>query len=278
MAGLYPDVPGPRIAYDRDGSSGVSFTGAGAVTVLTAGQLATLNDEDNDAVAPGSGGGIAILFPQLTTIIGWFTSKGNLAGAASFFTSVDTTNGFDGTWVQFSTALTNNQNINPGHRQLIKTATPVANIKAIRVNAAGGTHGYEAIHVYGYPDASSDRLEFWHPTLDQPLRTTPAYFDYGDVPRSAANIERDFRLKNLSVSLTANTITVGAEAATDASPTYVSQTEFRYNGGSYAATASLGSLAPDTISNVFTTKFDISATAALSIWVQRYYADASSWS
>ena len=277
MAGSYPDVPGARIAYDRDGSTGARISNTNAVTSLTAGEVNNMNDEDADSTTMGDTGRLAIFFPVPMTLVGCFH-----AGSSTITTEIssNTTNGVDGTWTTFRAGVAN-AGISPTYRSSIFTAgAPSTGVKSIRFTTSSSSAGaaMNAAHVYGYPDSNSDRLEFWHPTLDQPLRNTPAYFDYGDVSRSAANIERDFRIKNLSTSLTANTITVGREAPTDTSPTYVSQTEFRYNGGSYGSTASLGSLAPNTISNVFTAKFDISATAVLSVWAQRYFADAVSWS
>jgi hypothetical protein len=277
MAGAYPDAPGSRIAYDRDGTTGATITTTNSITSLTAGQISNLNDEDADAVTYTASGYIVLFFPVPMTIIGSFHAANT---SVKIETSSDTTTGIDGTWTQFR-AFTGNTTISPAYRTTIYLAgSPVTGVTAMRFqnNLGGGTPTISVMHLYGYPDSDSDRLEFWHPTLDQPLRDTPAYFDYGDVSRGSGAIARDFRIKNLSTSLTANTITVGCEAPTDSTPTYVSQTEFRYNGGSYAGTATLGSLAPNTISNTFTAKLDVLASATMGPWAQRYYADAASWS
>lgn len=47
MAGSYPDVPAPRMAWDRDGSVGFTITGAGTLSQLTQAQMQEFNDEDN---------------------------------------------------------------------------------------------------------------------------------------------------------------------------------------------------------------------------------------
>ena len=277
MAGFYPDAPAARIPFDRDGTTGVIFASDGSgITTLTTTQLQQLNNENNDGFNLGSDAYVALIFPTLRDISHVFRSLE--AGASLDVTkSNDTTNGFDGTWVTISTTGTSSATV-PNWRTTF-TAVSATGIKAIRVRSTSSTtRVLRAFFLYGTISATSSRLELWHPTLDQPLSTTPAYFDYGDVARGSAAIEKDFRVKNLSSSLTANTITVGCEALTDGTPTFVSQTSFRYNGGSYASTATLSSLPATGISQVFTVRFTPSATAPLSIYAQRYYATASSWS
>jgi len=281
MAGTYANVPAARIPYDRDGSVGVIINSTNQATVMTSGQMMTINNESSaDSVSPGSGiWYVAILFAQPMTIGGTFhacyTGGHN---TVTTYISTDTTNGVDGTWTTFRSAIYN-PTVTPDYRTSIFSAAAVSNVKAIKYNIGSIPQLY-CIHVYGTPSAyTGDKLVFWHPTLDQALDVTPAYFDYGDVAQNAAAIERDFRLKNISSSLSANSITVSCEAPTDSSPTtYVSQTAFRFNGGSYGPTASMATLAPGEISSVFTAKLAPVATSALSVWTQRYIAEAANWS
>lgn len=286
MAGTYPDVPGPRLPYDRDGTQVYIYVASnGTSTQQGQSVIDDLNDEDSGGTIGffPAGQYVIFVFPQPMDIVGYAVSwhselGGGLQQSGGIDYSTDTTNFQDGTW----TAMTNPPNTAEpiGLRTNIQT-TNITNVKAIRMQGTGGVwmSRPSVVHFYGTPTSSTgDRLVFWHPTLDQPLSQTPAFFDYGDVTRDAVDIVRDFRLKNISASLTANTITVGSEAFTDASPTYISQTQFRYNGGGYASTASLPSLAAGTISQTFSVKFDISASAALGLWTQRYYAQAASWS
>lgn len=284
MAGNYPDAPGPRIAYDRDGTQGYILTpGPTAVNSnLTSADLAKMNDEDSgDSVSvPSNNYYVMLYFPVLMDITAYATWWGRDGLNAAQY-SADTTNGVDGTWTNFPGSLATNAGSVVGLRTKIMTlTTPITGVKSIRLRLAGSYGGYSdwfnAMHLYGQPSATSDRLEFWHPTLDQPLSQTPAYFDYGDVPRGSV-ITKDFRLKNLSATLTASTITVGVEANTDTTPTFVSQTQFQYNGGGYAATAALGTLGPSSISQPFTAQLSTSASTTLSLWWQRYYATAASW-
>lgn len=131
------------------------------------------------------------------------------------------------------------------------------------------------LHIYGKPSTgeNDDRLELWHPTLDQ--RVGAAYFDEGNVPRGST-ADLPFRLKNRSSTYTANTITVSIEAATDTSPSVPGQHTFS-NGGSYAATTSVSSIAPGAISGTLTLRRITPTNAVLSVWVARIKAVPASW-
>jgi hypothetical protein len=290
MAGSYPDAIGPRVPYDRNGSVGIVYdTGSGTLSQLSQSQMTGINDESSAGSQVSlSGGGtqfwVGFIFPTPIDFMGYFILW---RGTKSQWTdgpiqvSTNTTNFMDGTWTQIAASHTTTSPVSPGYRNA-QTAVAASGIKAIRFRYTSGggaiSYGWAAVNLYGKPSTTTDRLELWHPTLDQPLTDTPAYFDYGDVSRGTGAIERDFRIKNLSSSLTASTITVGVEALTDASPTYVSQTQFRYNGGVYGSSASLGALGPGSISLPFTAKLDTLSTAALGLWAQRYYAQAAGWS
>ena len=291
MAGSYPDAIGPRVPYDRNGSVGLIYdTGSGSISQMSQAQMTGINDESSAGTQISISGGstqfwLGFIFPTPIDFMGYFilyrgTKSQWTDGAIQ--TSTNTTNFMDGTWTQIAASHTTSTPVTPGYRSS-QTSLSATGIKAIRFRYTSGggaiSYGWAAVNLYGKPSTVTDRLELWHPTLDQPLSDFPAYFDYGDVSRGTGAIERDFRIKNLSTTLTAGTITVGAEALTDSgAPTYVSQTQFRYNGGSYAATASLGALGPNSISLPFTAKLDTLATAALGLWAQRYYAQAGSWS
>lgn len=275
MAGTYPDAPGPRIAYDRDGTA--VFTGVtstGVITPMSATNIANLNDDSVSTTIPSisSGSFVLFMFPQPTDVTHWVRSSGGSTPTTEV--SSNTTNGIDGTWVAVtsSASATTNTELRTGY---VAVTAPGATAFRIKVS---GIVAFNAIHLYGKPSASSDRLEFWHPTLDQPLSQTPAHFDYGDHVRGSGAVTKDFRIKNLSTTLTANSITVGCEALTDASPTFVSQMQFRYNGGSFAGTASLGNLGPNSISQPFTAQLTTSTSTALGMWQQRYYANVGNWS
>lgn len=289
MAGNYPDAIGARIPYDRDGTVGILYNvSTGTITQQSQAILTGINDESSSGTTWNLSSGAAywsgFIFPQAIDLVGYFIAHSGNNYQWSFGavqTSTNTTNLSDGTWTQLSANHTYNSSASPTYRtgQISGVAS---GIKAIRFyNSPGGgsvTLGWSVMHLYGKPSATSDRLELWHPTLDQPLSTTPAFLDYGDVSRGSGVVSRSFRVKNLSTTLTAVSVTVGVEALTDASPTYVSQTQFSYNGGAYGATATLGSIAPNTISQPFTAQLTTSGSSILGVWAQRYYAQAGSWS
>lgn len=290
MAGNYPDAIGPRIPYDRDGTVGILYNiSNGSITQQSQAVLTGINDESSGGTSWGFSSNYAywsgFIFPEPIDLIGYFIAHGGNSYQWSFGaiqTSTNTTNLSDGTWTQIAANHAFNSSASPTYRTG-QVSLAASGIKAIRFyNSPGGgsiSLSWTVMHLYGKPSATSDRLELWHPTLDQPLSQTPAYLDYGDVARGTGAVTRDFRIKNLSTTLTANNITVGAEALTDSgAPTYVSQTQFQYNGGGYAPTVVLGTLAPNTISLPFTAQLTTTGSSTLGVWAQRYYAQAGSWS
>lgn len=279
MAGNYPDALGARIAYDRLNCTLLRVNSPTDITAYTGAQMALMNGELGTS-SLGDAGMMALVFPVPYTLTHIYLFTGNNP-SVTVKVSTDTTNGYDGTWttaragMDYKSASSNV--ITPSYRTQY-ALTGAVGVKAVRLDPSGGTV-YNVLHVFGYPTSYTDRLEMWHPTLDQPLRDTPALLDYGDVPRGTTPTKQ-FRVKNLSASLTAGSVTVGAEALTDSpSPTIVSQTQFSIGGGSYASTASISSLAPGAISGIITSRLNTNTTTtALGLWAQRYYAQAASWS
>jgi hypothetical protein len=280
MAGSYADPPGMRIPYDRDGSVVYSWASGGAVVVASNAQARTMNDEDTgNGFTPGSGGGVGIIFPQVMTINGWWCVRGSGGlGTNTLSYSANTTNGFDGTWTAMSPVITNSASSSVAlYRTLVQTiSSPPTTAKAVRTSDSVGGHSFTMFHVYGKPtSATGDRLEVWHPTTDQALNVTPAAQDMGDVAQSATATQ-SFRIKNLSSTFTANSITVGTEAITDTGR--LSELSVNINGGAFASTASISSLAPGAISQELIVRFVAGASSTLGLASERVYADASSWS
>ena len=277
MAGLYPDVPGIKFQYDVDGSAGFDQGG----TALSGAQLSALNDEtQTNVVYWGNAGAqyVGIIFPELRDLAGWWwqvPDQGFVSGWA-VSTSADTTNGVDGTWTQRSTTA-------PSSTMTFRTGInvlAVAGIKAIRVGIASttstnGNRNLTALHVYGTIPAlnSPDRLRIWHPTLDQEMGA--AGFDYGDFGRGGT-LDRTFRVKNNSSSLTANSIVLSREAPTDTTPSVVAGMTIS-QGGAFATTQNIGNLAPGAISGVCTLRIASTSSTVLGIWRQRLVATAGSW-
>lgn len=287
MAGSYPDVPGVKVAYDVDGSAGfyelVSGAGSPSLRSLTAAEMTTLSSEAGIAVSR-SGASVTshlgIIFPKLQDIAGVnhglnITGSGGGGDVRAFETSVDTTNGQDGTWVVRTSPLTLSANYRSGI-----TAYSLTGIKAVRWNQTFGSQtgqvDYRQFHVYGSVPLTTtpNRLTLWHPTLDQEL--SGAALDFGDLQRGTTN-DKTFRVKNLSSTLTANSILLSYSALTDATPTFVSQ-ETLGLAGTFAATQTIASLAPGVISAVFTARLITTASASLSVYRQRLTGTAATWS
>lgn len=284
MAGNYPDVPSWRMAWDRDGSQAYKIDpGFAAITQLTSGQMQNLNDESALDLFQLSGQNsyLMIWFPEARDLDGYFfesysQSYGHLS--ASVEVSTNTTNGIDGTWTQIRASGPNPGVTIPGYRSNIVSATQLG-IRAIRfkANLISGQHGFHTIHLFGepIPGANPNRLALWHPTLDE--RIPPAYLDWGDTPRSSSE-DRTFRVRNLSSTLTANSVRVAMETLTDASPSVPAQHTLSYAGGSFLAQVNIGSLAPGATSGLVTFRRITPSNAQLGLWAFRVFSEATSWS
>lgn len=289
MSGLYPDIPGPKIAYDRDGTivAGLTFDKASIQTTMTTAQKQEVNNNNPAAVNPFFSTGCPIfLFPVLHDLVGIYAANINdSAGAVRTIEwSPNTTNGVDGTWNNGPTlnfpggsyAANNGADSRVLQRTSIQPLS-LTGVKAIRFRAGFDDRIWTSIHIYGKPSTPAERLEFWHPTLDQPLSQTPAHLDWGDRPRGT-EVTRQVRVKNRSSVLTASTITVGMEALTDATPTVVSQHQFSLDGTTWASTITIPSLGAGVVSGTVHIRQSLSPTAEVSLWDQRIYAAAGDWS
>lgn len=284
MAGNYPDAPSWRMAIDRDGTQGYSITGGNIVTPLTNAQMQILNNENDDALTiPGQvNGRLMLIFPELRDIDGFFLDTDAIANTHAYVVEVsaNTTNGIDGTWTQIAsgTADTSTDAVVPGYRSVV-SVTQLAK-RAIRVRRTGSMAGditVTAFHVYGEPapGENPNRLALWHPTLDE--RVPPAYFDWGNVPRSSSG-DRLFRVKNLSSGLTASAVRVAMETLTDGTPSVPGQHSLSYGGGSFLAQVNVGDLAPGAISGQVTLRRITPSNAQLGVFAFRVFAEANSWS
>lgn len=287
MAGNYPDVPSWRMAWDRDGSQMYSLLDSGAVTQRSGAEAIALNNETNDsAISFGSStaGYIVIIFPELRDLDGFFfssDSNSSNTGMSSVQVSADTTNGIDGTWSAYmSGTLTDYGFSDKKARENIRTATALG-IRAVRFRRTQGAQiggSTSSIHLFGEPAPGENpqRLEIWHPTLDQ--RIGPADLDWGDVPRNST-AQKSFRVKNMHPTLTANSVRVAQEILTDTVPSVVGQSTIsKDGGGTWGAQQTIGNLAPEAISDVLLLRRVTPANATLSLWWYRLFADCTSWS
>lgn len=280
MAGNYPDVPAPRMAFDRDGSTGARVSSSNAIVALTQTELQQINNETNGEISNSDvGARYAIIFPQLRDVAGYFIYSGLTTFFKDISTSVNTTNGLDGTWVIQSANPTAITNSSPGYRSNIQTVT-WAGVKAVRFRTVDTGWNW-GMHLYGTITAGQtpDRLRAWHPTLDEPLDDNTsadgAHFDWGDIQRNTTS-DKTFRIKNNSATLTANSIAINQEALTDTTPTVASQFTFS-DGGAFASSINIGSLAPGAISPVITKRYTRPSNATLSLWTSRTLVIPGSW-
>lgn len=288
MAGNYPDVPGYRMAYDVDGTQGF-WTNAGytgMVAQATSGDLVAMNDENIGTNWPPTGAfsssSVVLIFPELRDLDGLYLAyTEGFLGITGVQVSTNTTNGIDGTWTSYP--------IPPGSTTVdtvtkMRTAimaNTALGIKAIRwtwTSSGGGTTSRtSSAHLYGEPAPGENlqRLEIWHPTLDQ--KASEAYFDWGNVPRGSTEI-RQFRVKNMHGTLTANSVRAAMSILTDTSPSVVGQMAISKDGTSYASQQTLTSpLGPGAISPVLYLRRTTPTNATLSLWWHRLFADCSSW-
>jgi hypothetical protein len=274
MVGLYPDAPGMMIQYDRDADA--LYYDGGWVTMNST-QRANLNKTpavNAYSTTVWATNYVGVVFPEPYDIVGHSNASAGGTGNNVIETSVDTTNGQDGTWVSrggFSTA---------GFRA--PTTVSWAGIKGIRwsfFNGSANKMSYYGVHIYGQPSAAAltafpNRLRFWHPTLDQ-LLSGPG-LDFGDLPRASTGTKQ-FRIKNNSATQTANGVVLSSESLNDASPTIVGVQAFD-DGTGYASTKNIGALAPGAISGIITMRTVPTSTAVVGAWRQRARAIATNWS
>ena len=290
MAGNYPDNPSWRFAYDRDGSQGYTIDlGLTTVTQLTTTQMQAINDENLSTQGPyvvSNGGYYMIWFPELRDLDAFMIKLGG--GFQTHYYGVEvspnTTNGLDGTWTSIRTygdAGAALGGTGSDYRTTIQSITALS-IRAvrIRIGSNGNSQGIFSLHLFGepIPGANPNRLVLWHPTLDQ--RVGPAWFDWGDTPRSSS-ADKQFRVKNLSSSLSANSIRVAQEILTDAAsgnPSVVGQHTLSTDGATFLAQVNVGTLAPGAISGVVTMRRNTPSNAQLGVWAHRVFAEANSWS
>jgi hypothetical protein len=280
----YPEVTSWRMAYDVDGTQ-VFDADQNPPQIpydLTASEVAAMNREDpslqtGEPVTTENTWRM-IIFPELRDLDGIGSSSGPGPGAEWDFCQVsgDTTNGIDGTWVSYPFVQTFSKT---GFRTDISWNT-VLNVKAVRLGIGGNNEAgsrYPITHLYGEPSPGENlqRLEIWHPTLDQ--RLGPADLDWGDIPRNTTET-REFRVKNMDPVLTANSVRAAMSIITDTTPSVVGQQAISKDGSTWASQQTLASpLGPEDISPIMYIRRTTPSNATLSLWWYRLFADCTSW-
>lgn len=302
MAGNYPNVPSWRMAWDTDGTQFFYTIDAGAPVESPSGAV-VLNNEDvgehlrvnpgfyGQSYGHGSTTQFLWIFPELRDIhamvfgemAGSFSAPPSYATTFRIDVSSNTTNGLDGTWVNYipnGSAWSRFADKSYLRTELVNTSA--LGVKAIRLEAyapSNALHYLVGAHFYGdrVSGETPQRLEIWHPTLDQKLGASA--LDWGNVPRNTVET-RSFRIKNMHSTLNANSVRAAMSILTDTSPSVVGQLSISQDGGStWAAQQTLSDpLAPGAISPVLQIRRNTASNATLSLWWSRVFADAASWS
>lgn len=270
MAGLYADVPDRRMPYDRDGSSGFGFPD-GTLHALSALDLALMNSESDGFDFYNITGGtmpVGVLFPEPRDVAAFWVRRRIVSSPTSTVqTSVDTTNGQNGTWVDHG-AYDASTAVRPNYRTEIQSAS-FTGIRAIRFNVnpnEENTRHLHNLHLYG---STVEIVAVWHPTSD--VEVPAAWFDFAEVSQGETYV-RTFRVKNTDATRTATSIVVGTDVLTDGTTPLGSQ--FTYSiGGSFSPSLNIGDLAAGAISDEITMHYTVAAGADLGLWSPRVVAD-----
>ena len=226
----YTALPDRRMPYHRDGT--VVVTSAkdavyttGATTYPDGTQRIALNG--SACLTPSAYGPIGQtvtgfgwwwFFPEareVTALFVGYTISQAFAVAPVVEASGDSTNGLDGTWETGS--VTGLWPTVPGSatqidswRNSIRPVSFTGSKRVLRMRGSGAIGGYgvkgTVIHIYGEKAAGqtpNDLIFIDHDTTPGAEYTAPE--DFGDRPL-ATTVTRQFRVKNASATLTANTI------------------------------------------------------------------------
>lgn len=287
MAGFYPDVPGNRFAYDKDGTYlAIKHNGTGVITEISA-SAGVMNDEDTADYYEFGGYAntsidFIIIFPEHRDLYGYFFGVNNFTmslGALEY--SSDTTDGQNGTWTAAQNPFVYyyGSAVLPMYRTAIQPLS-LSNVKSLRFKLTPQQSGYPsylnprlyALHLYGqiHAGANNERLAFWDSSLNQ--ECAGSFFDYGDVAQGNSQT-KTFQLKNLSSASTANSVILAAD---DKSTGMVA--EFSTDGTNYANPLDIGNIAPGATTADIYCRTTLSASQTVRVEASHLSATASSWS
>ena len=283
MAGTYADVPGRRMAWDADGSVGLSHrteSGGFPVRDIDAADTDQLNGEAfttnvDFADFNQHDGWVAVMFPELRDLDGYYLQGtwGTSDRTHAVRTSTDTTNGLDGTFTEISSDYPDPADNSTNYRAAIASASATG-IRCVRFEF-GSLEGFggqlRTLHLYGTisTGGTPDRLLFIDNSTG--LEFTGSQ-DYGDIPRGSAR-DVDIKVKNNSGSLQANTITLDSEDLDGGSGSW-----YTFDSGSgFSGSLAVGNLAAGASSSVITVRQVIPDAATVGLHAARLYLAVASW-
>lgn len=300
MAGFFPDVPAYRFPLDRDGSRLLlrNITAATPWEDQTA-RLLTLQDESSTNWNFGSGSSnhlyeFSLVFPEPRDVsayhVGVYAPSSGGGSPSQFnpqemYASTDTTDGMDGAWsviadpfIDTDTSSTTTHQIRNRDSIQPLTQTGIRGIR-IRYHRSSGSNAPSFLiylwHLYGSIPAGSndDRVEFWDPSIDQQM--PHAHLDFGDMPVGTQK-QKQFRIKNLSSTLTANSVDLATEDLESSG--LASGLQLSLDGTNWLSSVNLGNLGPGVISATVNVRRTVGPAESLRPRVGRINAVAASWS
>ena len=292
MAGSYPDNPSRRMAYDEDATVVIGGTATGESTspivppgfpyvALTQQEMHDINDEDHDSNYGGEAGSngtwfVTMLFPEQREIDGilHITDDENTSPFHTAAKSENTTNGFDGTWVDL--ALTDLHDITwvqDFYRENIESQAE-SNVIGLMFKVRQNIRPrHRMIHIFGTQTGSGtpDRLLFLDPDNSDNEFTKP--LDFGDVPRGQTQTDT-FTLKNNSSTVTADSVQVTGEDLYLGSGAWYT---FSDDDIVYSATLNIGNLGIGATQLIHVRQI-VPDAQAIGTYVARVKANQASWS
>lgn len=216
----YTALPDQRMPYHRDGSRMLQATNTGGIfgsnqTWPSGGDTIALNGMAIGTTHAASSGLAEelctwVFFPESREVTAIYYSLNFAPDFVTFQGSSDTTNGIDGTWetATFTPVPQPAASIDDW-RSLIKSVSFTGPKRAVRLRARKdgiASTNLRVIHLYGEKAAGqtpNDLIFIDHDTTPGVEYTAPE--DFGDRPLGTS-VVRQFRVKNASATLTANTI------------------------------------------------------------------------
>lgn len=282
-----PTVPGTPFMVDTDGTTVILIDHAGAPSAISGGTIAGFIDGSDSTTynlpIPGyNWNTISFAFPQARDVTGMMINQTTNDSAYTWirdiYTSVDTTDGVDGSWVNYQSYASYSESPGWGRAELSVRQNPISvswvGIKGVKIRVYNSKDSTRYLYLkncifFGDPFTYAG-LRFWHPTLDQPL--TGAELDLGDVEQNSA-YDRTFRIKNTNTQ-TANTITVSKTVQLNNTAANVQFSD----GGAYANTLLIPTLAPDALTGILTMRRTVGAAEQAGLPGQaRITASPASW-
>jgi hypothetical protein len=299
MAGLYADIPGTLFALDQDGSvvKWRNYTLATSWTDITGSIAEALKVNTANFInllSPGNAQSeyvqVSVAFPEARDVNGIYTHLGVADGGQTGINyawdySMDTSDGTDGTWTPFTVTYSSlgqhdqSSDVSKPYYRSDIASVALTNVKGLRVRYNctypwSMTYRMYVFHIYGNrPIIGVDRLSFWNPSSDQALGA--AYLDFGDIAQGSS-VTRQFRIKNLSSTLTANGITVDVS---DIQPEYSGTgIQLSTDNTTFQSSITIGNLAPGAISAILYVRRSVPVSETPSQRNARLLANATTWS